>query len=333
MTTLMTERPISQSLVQLRNGNLLMRRRTLSILRLLILVVIMVLSGQFIAHAKTVGIIMTGDIPYYHDVHQALLDEMSPYFSEQNIEVITQTPLPNPMSWTNAARKLKALGSDVIVAYGLPATLATMKETSKTPIIFAGVYSPETMNIGGGNVTGISSTLSLRTVLRKLKSISNLSRIGIIFNKTEKDSIIQAREVKKYEKKIGFKTVLLNISSELDNDKIAGLDALILTSCSAGMCKPHLPEIIAQARKNKVPTVALLSGAEDMVLLTFSAAAQEQGKQAAVMLRKVLQGESPDKIPVQNPEQLEVIVNLKEARAMGIEVSAEVLDSATRVIE
>ena len=310
-----------------------MRRRTLSTIRLLLLVTVFVFSGQVAAHAKTVGIIMTGDIPYYQAVHQVLLDEMSAYFSEQNIEVIIQKPLPNPMSWTNAARKLKALGSDVIVAYGLPATLATMKETSNTPIVFAGVYSPETMNVGGGNVTGISSTVSLRTVLRKLKSISDLTQIGIIFNKTEKDSIIQAREVKKYEKNIGFKTVLINISRDFESEKIAGLDALILTSCSAGMCKPHLPEIVAQARKHKVPTVALLSGAESMVLLTFSAAAQEQGQQAASMLRKVLQGENPDKIPVQNPEHLELILNLKEARAMGIEVPAEVLDAATRVIE
>jgi putative ABC transport system substrate-binding protein len=310
-----------------------MRRITLSTFRLLLLVAAIVFSGQVVAHAKTVGIIMTGDIPYYQTVHQTLLNEMSAYFSEQNIEVITQKPLPNPMSWTNAARKLKALEADVIVAYGLPATLATMKETSKTPIVFAGVYSPETMNVGGGNVTGISSTLSLRSVLRKLKSITNLSQIGIVFNKTEKDSIIQAREVKKYEKKIGFKTVLLNISSKLDSEKIAGLDALILTSCSAGMCKPHLPKIVEEARKHKVPTVALLSGAESMVLLTFSAAAQEQGQKAAGMLRKILQGENPDKIPVQNPEQLELIVNLKEAQTMGIEVPAEVLDSATRVIE
>jgi len=310
-----------------------MRKRTLSACRLLLLVAIFVFFGQMAAYAKTVGILMTGDIPYYHAIHQALLDEMSAYFSEQNIEVVTQTPLPNPMSWTNAARKLKALGSEVIVTYGLPATLAAMKEVGKTPIIFAGVYSPETMNIGGKNTTGISSTVSLRTVLRKLKAISELSKIGIVFNKTEKDSIIQAREVKKFEKKFGFKTVLLNVSSELEGEKISTCDALILTSCSAGMCKPHLPNIVELARKSKVPTVALISGAESMVVLTFSAATQEQGLQAAGMLRKVLDGENPDKISVQSPKQIEFIVNLKEAQAMGIEIPAEILDSATRVIE
>jgi ABC-type uncharacterized transport system substrate-binding protein len=102
-----------------------MRRITLSTFRLLLLVAAIVFSGQVVAHAKTVGIIMTGDIPYYQTVHQTLLNEMSAYFSEQNIEVITQKPLPNPMSWTNAARKLKALEADVIVAYGsLPGFIA-----------------------------------------------------------------------------------------------------------------------------------------------------------------------------------------------------------------
>jgi putative ABC transport system substrate-binding protein len=310
-----------------------MKKRILPTCRLFLLAAVFLFWGQAASHAKTVGILMTGDIPYYHAIHQALLDEMSSYFSEQNIEIVLQTPLPNPMSWTNAARKLKTLGSEVIVTYGLPATLATMKEVGNTPIIFAGVYSPETMNIGGNNTTGISSTVALQTVLAKLGNITRLSNIGIVYNKTEKDSIIQAREVKNLEKHLGFNTVLLNVSGGFEENKIKGLDALILSSCSAGMCKPHLPEIVALARKSKVPTVALISGAESMVVLTFSAAAKEQGLQAAGMLRKILAGEKPDNIPVQNPTQVELIVNLKEAQAMGVAIPAEVLNSATRVIE
>ena len=310
-----------------------MRRTVIKATRLFLLATVFLFSGQVSLHAKTVGVIMTGDIPYYHAIHKEFLKEMSSYFSEHDIEVVTQTPLPNPMAWTNAARKLKALGSDVVVAYGLPATLATMKEVGNTPVVFAGVFSPETMNVGGKSTTGISSTVSIRTVLRKLRNIANFTNLGIVFNKTEKDSIIQAREVKKHEKTLGFKTVLLNISSKLEGDKIATCDALILTSCSAGMCRPHLPEIVKLARQSKVPTVALISGAESMVVMTFAPAASEQGRKAAEMLLKILEGESPANIPIVNPEEIELIVNLKEAREMGITISAEILDSATRVIE
>jgi putative ABC transport system substrate-binding protein len=304
-----------------------------SFFRYLLLVVLFLISGQVSLHARTIGVIMTGDIPYYQAINKELLDSMASYLNDNNIEVITQTPLPNPMSWTNAARKLKALGVEAIVTYGLPATLATMKEASDIPLVFAGVYSPETMKIGGSNATGISSTVSIRQVLRKLKDVSEMSRVGIVFNKTEKDSIIQAREVKKFEKDLGFKTVLLNISGDLPGDKIATCNALILTSCSAGMCKPHLPDIVKLARQSKVPTIALISGAESMVVMTFAPAAKEQGRKAAEMFRKVLEGESPGSIPIQKPEEIEFIINLKEARLMGISVPAELLSSATRVIE
>jgi ABC-type uncharacterized transport system substrate-binding protein len=246
--------------------------------RFILLLSIFLLSGQVSLHAKSIGIIMTGDIPYYRAINKIMLEEVSSYLNSNNIEVITQTPLPNPMAWTNAARKLKALGVDVVVTYGLPATLATMKESGDLPVVFAGVYSPETMKIGGKTATGISSTVSIRQAMRKLKAISSLTKVGIVFNKTEMDSIIQAREVKKFEKDLGFKTVLLNISGKLAGDKIATCDALVLTSCSAGMCKPHLPEIVKLARESKVTTIALISGAENMVVMTFAPAASEQGK-------------------------------------------------------
>ena len=124
-----------------------MQRKVFITIRLVLLTAVFLFFGQVSLHAKTIGIIMTGDIPYYQAIHQELLKDMSSYFSDNNIEVVTQTPLPNPMAWTNAARKLKALGSEVIVAYGLPATLATMKEAGGIPVIFAGVFSREEMRV------------------------------------------------------------------------------------------------------------------------------------------------------------------------------------------
>ena len=67
--------------------------------------------------------------------------------------------------------------------------------------------------------------------------------------------------------------------------------------------------------------------------MTFSPAAGEQGRKAAEMLRKVLGGESPGNIPIQDPKEIELVVNLKEAREMGVEVPAEVIEAATRGIE
>jgi putative ABC transport system substrate-binding protein len=292
----------------------------------------LVITGNS-AQAKTVGVILTGNIPYYQAVHEAMLKELAPVIEEKGIEIIVQTPVPNPMSWTNAARKLKALGSDLIITYGMPATLTAMKEESQTPIVYGSVYSPKSLRIAGKNATGISSTVSVRSLLKYLRKLTDFSKVGIVFNKTEKDSILQAREVKKFEKGLEFKTNLLNLSSDGYVEKMSTCEAVILTACSAGMCMPHLPQIVQKANELKIPTAAMLEGAEDLVVLTVSASPQEQGKNVADMARKVLGGVKPADIPPRDPEQINMIINVKLAKSIGLEVPADLISNATRVIE
>ena len=74
---------------------------------------------QAYAAEKTIGVIMTGDIPYYKAIHKAFLAGLSEHgFGPGKVNVVLQTPAPEAMSWTNAARKLIAIDADVIVAYG-----------------------------------------------------------------------------------------------------------------------------------------------------------------------------------------------------------------------
>ena len=127
-------------------------------------------ASQGMAAQKTVGVIMTGDIPYYKQIHQVFTNRMK---GQADIKYVVQSPAPEPMSWTNAARKLVVIGSDIIVAYGAPATLTAMKETSSIPIIFAGVYDPDAMRISGKNATGISSKIPMDKVLGDLKLIKD----------------------------------------------------------------------------------------------------------------------------------------------------------------
>ena len=111
------------------------------------------------------------------------------------------------------------------------------------------------------------------------------------------------------------------------------MKAVILTACSAGMCVPHLPQIVQKANELKIPTAAMLKGAEDLVVLTISASPQEQGKNVADMARKVLGGMKPRDIPPRDPEQIDIIVNLKLAKSMGLVVPADLISEATRLIE
>jgi len=160
---------------------------------ILLFAALMIISGTS-AFAKTVGVMMTADIQYYRDIHKAFINNFG-----KDAEIVLQKPMPDPMSWTNAARKLTGIGADVIVSYGAPATLTLLKETSEIPIIFGGVYDPESMSMTGKNATGISSTVPVEKTLKALGETSKLSKLGIVFSKSEKDSIIEVRDIKKNE--------------------------------------------------------------------------------------------------------------------------------------
>jgi putative ABC transport system substrate-binding protein len=279
------------------------------------------------AAGEMVGVIMTGDIKYYRDIHDAFIKGMS----GMDVEVVVQKPTPEPMSWANAARKLVALDSDVIVSYGTPATLMTMKATSEIPIVFAAVYTPKAMKVTGKNATGISSTVPMRTIVEDLKTIKDFLRLGVIFNKSEKDTILQAREIKKLGTSMGFKTVLFSVRKTVNSTMIKDIDALLLTASCAGM--QCIKDVVSLARKDKVPTASAIKGGERTgVVLTIAAKPEEQGREAANMVKKVLGGTKVSDIPVMEPQKIDKIINVKEASAIGINVPSKILGSATEVI-
>lgn len=278
---------------------------------------------------KTIGVILTGDISYYKQVHAAFMRAME---GQGGVKVVVQTPAPDPMSWTNAANKLVTIGSDVIVSYGAPATLTVMKVTRTVPIVFAAVYDPEGMNITGQNATGIGSTVSMERLLTMLKSVQAFQTLGIVFNKNEKDTILQVKELKSFEGSMGFRIKLFNAAEQGYGKDITGVDAVLVTTSCKGMCE--VDDVIASARAAHVATAASLGGGEERgVLLTLTADAEEQGSVAAELAKALLSGATPASIPVRQPKKIDLIVNLGEARRAGLTIPADIIGAATKVIE
>ncbi len=268
---------------------------------IILFVVLMIIPGTS-AFAKTVGVLMTADIQYYRDIHKAFIDSLG-----KDAEVVLQKPMPDSMSWTNAARKLTGLGVDVIVSYGAPATLTLLKETSDIPIIFGGVYDPESMSMTGKNATGISSTVPVEKVLKALSEISKFSKLGIIFSKSEKDTIIQVRDIKKSEGPMGFESVLFSVTDKVNKDELKGVNAFIVTTSAVGM--GNVKDVVEAARREKVPTAALMGGGENSgIAVTASASPEEQGAAISEMVKKILGGAKPSEIPLKQTKKIEMII-------------------------
>jgi putative ABC transport system substrate-binding protein len=286
------------------------------------------------AAEKTIGVVMTGNIPYYLEVHKAFVETMQKegLFQKGKIDIVVQSPAPDPMAWTNAVRKLTSYGVDVVVSYGTPTTLLVAKETSTIPVVFAVVYDPQAAGISGKNITGITSRVPVSSLIKSLKDISNFLSLGVVYSSDEKDTIIQTNDIKGLEAKYGFKSVLLNADKKGEGLKISGLDALFLTtSCSAMTC---IENYIGLAKNAKIPTASIIGGAEERgVIVTISADPYEQGNVAAGKVIEVLKGAKPSSLPVEDPKKINMIINLREATQLDLKIPFGLLTTATKVIK
>jgi ABC-type uncharacterized transport system substrate-binding protein len=293
---------------------------------------------------KLIGVILSGDLPRYRDAHRAFVKSMAARGLDQGaVEVVVQTPNPDPGSWANAARKMKAIGAQVIIAYGAPAAQAVTREADNIPLVFVDVFGPQETGIikgmfgDGGLVTGITSKVPLVTVVKTAQELKTLKTLGVIYNSREAGSLVQLQELQKLAGRLGF------VVKEAQAASAGGVDAALATllhqvdfiyvaeSVAAGK---QFDRIIARSTAAKVPVLSSMPGASERgALVALEINPAEQGQSAAEYASRILAGMSTGQLPVRVPRQIDLIINLKTAKTLDIQVPFQVLSVATRVVK
>jgi len=285
---------------------------------------------------KTVGVIMSANTGYYQEINKAFVSALvKEGFDHRTVDTLLQMPSPDPMSWTNAARKLTVAEVSVLVTYGAPAALAAAREARGIPIVFAGFYDPNAAGALSKNVTGISSKVPMTSLLKYLKKLIPFARLAIVYNEQEPDSVRQAEELTQLESQYGFKTVRMAIRRSEDAKKLvfAGKADAVLISVSS-VVNEALDVVVQSAHSAKVPTISQTGGtAGHGVILSLAASATEQGESAARLAARILRGTSPSSMPMEVPKVVELVLNLKEAGELGIKVPFDLITDATKVIK
>jgi putative ABC transport system substrate-binding protein len=302
----------------------------------ILLSVLFVLAIAPDLHAeKRIGVIMTGNVPYYNEMHQTLADELNRRFAgKEKIEFLLQRPFPNDISWSNAARKLIAFDVDLIVTYGSPATLAVIHEKSRIPLVFAGFYEPEEVAAGIKNVSGCGFKVPLSSILRYFKHLKQVSTLGIIFSSVEEDSIRQYKTMLRLTEQQGIRAEKYDIRTKDDLDKLKTKKPDVVFVTSSSLVHLWLEEIVTILEKNKVPVADILPDTTDTgVLMTLYQPAQAQGEVAAEIAWQILNGAKPAEPAISTLRDTELVFNLVEARRLGINFPIQLLIEATKVIE
>lgn len=302
----------------------------------LLVSVLLLLAAAPDAHAdKRIGVIMTGDIPYYGAIHQTFVAELHKRFGGgEKFEIFLQRPFPNPISWTNAARKLIAFDVDLIVTYGAPATQAVIHEKSRIPLVYAGLYEPDLAVTSGKGVTGCGFKIPMSSIIRYLKRLKPVNSLGIIFSSIEEDSVRQCKTMQELAEQQGIKAVGIDIRSQADLAQLKNVQTDAVSITGSSLVHLWLTDILSILEKARIPAADIFP--DEMasgVLMTLYQPAHSQGQMAAEMGARILLGVEPGSIAPHTFRDTELVFNLVASRHLGITVPIHLLIEATKVIE
>ena len=239
------------------------------------------------------------------------------------------------------ATELVSLTPDVLVGVSPPATAALQHATSSIPIVMVAIPDPigsgfvKSLAHPGGNITG-NSDLTIDLAAKSLEllhlAVPNAKRIAILTMSyaLQKAKVEEARVAAKA---LGLATFTvpnpINLDDAFATIQTENCDALIVIADSRIDRK-----IVELANASRLPAFYQINDYVDMGgLLGYGPNAAWMFSQAAIYVDKILRGVRPADLPVEQPTQLELRVNLKTAKGLGLTIPDSILVRADKIIE
>ena len=245
------------------------------------------------------------------------------------------------------AADLVRLKVDVIVTAATSDALAAQRATKAIPIVMVAAGNPvanglvESLARPGGNVTGLSQMLQevsgKRLELLK-EVVPKLSRVAVLWNPNSASATLNWKENQQPARQLGIQLFSLEVRSPSELDKAFEAATNVRAGALAILPDPvistNLERIVDFAAKSRLPSIYQSSEFADAGgLVTYGPDRADLFRRAATYVDKILKGTKPGDLPVEQPTKLELVVNLKTAKAIGITIPQSVLFRADKVIE
>ncbi len=245
------------------------------------------------------------------------------------------------------AAELTAAAPDVILASGGSVVGALQQATRTVPIVFAGLPDPvgggfvDSLPRPGGNTTGFTSFdygVGGKWLELLKQAVPSVSRIGVLRDPTLTAGTAQFAVIQAVAPSLGMEVSPVNVRDAPEIERaIASFargptDGLVITT--SGLANRHRELIITFANKHRLPAIYpyrfFVAGGG---LISYGPDSIDPHRRAAGYVDRILKGEKPADLPVQAPTKYELVINVKTAKALGLEVPATLLARADEVIE
>jgi putative ABC transport system substrate-binding protein len=245
------------------------------------------------------------------------------------------------------AAELVRMNVDLIFAPSSTMVEAARQATNTIPIVFSNHADPigtghvASLPRPGGNITGFSeltTEIDAKALEMLKEALPNATRIGVLWNPTTPSQVPGLESVKTAGEKLGLALHIVSAATAEDFD--AAFASMTRENVSGVFVMPAPVTLSRRARlaelalKHQLPTIF---GPEENVvaggLMSYGPDRNDLVRRAAVYIDKILKGAKPADLPVEQPTKFELAINLKTARALGIDIPPILLARADEVIE
>jgi putative tryptophan/tyrosine transport system substrate-binding protein len=269
------------------------------------------------------------------------------YVEGQNLSIDVRWPQGTFEHDPSLVAELINSNVDVIVAWATPTIIAVRHATSIIPIVMVGVGDPigsgfiASLARPGGNITGltnISVDLSAKLMEMFVELVPGMKRIGVVCNPNNPGMPKFLRETEDAVRKLNMQVQVVNAQS---SDEFERAFAQLSAESVDGVVPLADPTVIEHSRRiaelaqsARLPTAFQRRENVDAGgLFSYGPDINNQFRQAAFYVDRILKGEKPAELPVQQPTKFELVINLKTAKALGLTVPLIMQMTADEVIE
>jgi ABC-type uncharacterized transport system substrate-binding protein len=269
------------------------------------------------------------------------------YVEGQNLTIEYRFALGQTKSYDELAQELISLDPAAIVLTGTPAALALKRQTTTIPIILAPIADPIALGLArslarpGGNVTGVTmygTELAHKRMEIFKEAAPAIRRIAVLVNAENPLHPFLWDDIQPVAPLLGLEFRLFAVSdfnelpSMFSNMARDGFDALTLFSNAQFFSARR--RIAELATTHRLPAMyESREFIEDGGLISYGPNVPDLSRRAAAFVVKILNGAKPAELPLEQPTKFELVINLRTAKALGLEVPPTLLARADEVIE